>query len=207
MRITPLLALGLLAIHLAVAPARAETRTYRFVPDGSLPYAASCGECGLPYLGAKSDIAGTFTVTFDQQAGTGSLVALDDQLVNFFDLIWTPTGSELQPPDQPPTGGVIPSYFPDLHPPLEGSLVVDGDVLRLTGDGSRQTPQGTLIGWPTYVISMTGDQATFSMDVPILDYAITVTNAAAVLVPEPAAWTAIPVAVAFLLRRSRVRSS
>jgi len=76
--LAPIAAIALLAASTTAA----ELRTYKFVADGSLPYSASCGECGPPHLGARSDLSGTFTVSLDSSASKGKLLTLNDQLVN-----------------------------------------------------------------------------------------------------------------------------
>jgi hypothetical protein len=195
------LALGLLALPLSAAPASAgELRTYQFVPDGSLPYAASCGECGPPYLGARADVSGTFTVMLNEAAGTGSLVALDDQLINYFSIISTPSGPELQPGVAPDLGIIPPWSVYEL--PLAGKLTSAAGALTLTFD-SGQPPGGVLIGEPLYQIVMSGKAATFNMDLPIIDYTIKVTNAAAVQVPEPSSCRPLLFAATLLFRSRR----
>lgn len=180
-----LLLAGIVGVHISTSALAADIRTYRFIVDGSLPYSASCGECGPPLIVARADIDGTFTVALDFNANSGTLLALNDSLVNFFNVLTSPSGPVLEPGDDPGSG-IIPAYFPSLQPPLEGSLVIEGDTVRLFSDGSRIGPDGAVIsGFPSYVISMTTDEATFSMEVPIIDYFITVENAAAVrVVPE-----------------------
>src|SRR5688572_882765 len=121
----------LVGIHLSTNAAfSVELRTYQFSIDESLPYAVSCGECGLPYLGARADIAGTFTVALDRDAGTGTLLNLNDQLVNVFDLLQSPNGPVLSPAD--PTQwnvGIIPPWTPEYAPPLEGVLSADNNTI------------------------------------------------------------------------------
>jgi hypothetical protein len=161
-----------------------EFRTYDFTADESLPYSVSCGECGPPFLGARADIDGTFTVALDPAAGTGTLLALNDRLVNVFDHLLSPTGPKFEPADPLEWQvGIIPPWTPNYHPPLEGVLSVDGDVLRLISDGSRPIAGGTsVVIVPSYTITMQGDQATLSMDVPIMDWYITVDDVRAQLV-------------------------
>jgi hypothetical protein len=66
---------------------------------------------------------------------------------------------------------------------LEGVLSFDGDVLRLISDGSRPIAGGTsVVIVPSYTITKQGDQATLSMDVPIMDWYITVDDVRAQLV-------------------------
>jgi hypothetical protein len=160
----------------------AELRTYRFIPDGSLPYSASCGECALPYLGATSDIAGTFTLSLDFLTSTGTLVDLDENLVNYFNILASSAGPTLDPAPAPyPT--IVPPWASDPGLPLTGSIDVTGfDAFVLSSD-ELQLP---------YSVAVAGDQAKFSMTVPISDFFITVTDAMAVQVPEP---TSILIAV------------
>jgi hypothetical protein len=60
----------------------------------------------------------------------------------------------------------------------------------------------------SFVIRMSGESATFSMDVPVFDAYPTVTNAAAALVPEPGTWRLAVVGTcgASLVRRRRVEN-
>jgi hypothetical protein len=162
-----------------------ELRSYQFTVDGSLPYAVSCGECGLPFLGARADIAGIFTVALDRDAGTGALLDLNDQLVNVFDLLLSPNGPVLSPADPAEWDvGIIPTWTPEYAPPLEGALSVDNDTIYLISDGMRVNAEGTSIRIvPSYTIAMQGDQASLSMEVPINDWFITVTEAPAIRIP------------------------
>jgi len=147
---------------------------YRFVPDGSLPYSASCGECGPPYIGATSDIAGTFTLSLDFDAHTGTLVGLNDSLVNYFNILASPSGPILEPAT-PVNGGIIPPWASYFAPPFEGSLEFSSGGFTLSSDD---------LGNP-FEIAVSGTDASFNLIVPIDDYFITVTNAPAVQVPEP----------------------
>jgi hypothetical protein len=153
----------------------AELRTYRFIPDGSLPYLASCGECALPYLGATSDIAGTFTLSFDFLTSTGALVDLDENLVNYFNVLESSTGPTLDPAPAPyPT--IVPPWASDPGLPLTGSIDVTGFEAFVLSSDEFELP---------FSVAVVGDQANFSMTVPISDFYITVTDAMAVQVPEP----------------------
>jgi hypothetical protein len=69
-----------------------------------------------------------------------------------------------------------------LEPPLEGQLTVEGNALQLISDGWRPIGNGGFQSMPPYTITMTGNQASFNMVVPIDDYYITVTDAPAVQV-------------------------
>jgi hypothetical protein len=178
-----------LAAVLALTPAlAAEMRTYRFAPDGSLPYNLSLGESGGPVIGLAADVNGTFKVLLDLAAGKGTLVELNDQLVNVHERMMTESGFVLTAAPSIQGERIIPSWLPTYQPPLEGTLTMEGDELVLSFNGQKPAPNG--MGFATitsFVIRMSGENATFSMDVPVFDAYPTVTNAAAVLVPEPQA--------------------
>lgn len=207
-RFIVLLAVAAMFMLAALPVDGAEIRIYRFVPDGSLPYRASCGECGPPYAGARADIEGTFTVALDRIAGIGTLVALDDRLVNEFDEIYTYPGTTLKPRDETfPNSGIIPAYLSSYEPPLDGVLTAQAGQLILSSDGIRLSSDGQFYSIVTsYSIAMDGVQATLSMTVPIDDYYITVTNAMALqIIPEPSAqWLAVMgVPALFRFRRTQ----
>lgn len=164
-----------------------EFRTYRFVADGSLPYSASCGECGPPYMGATADVYGTFTVALDSATSQGTLVSLNGELTDYFNILSSPTDPILQPSVPPAHWGIIPAYASYFDPPFDGSLEVAGSSLIFSSSGWKPTPdgQGFLIA-PVTKITMQGNEATFDMTVPIMDYSIIVTSARAILIPEPA---------------------
>jgi hypothetical protein len=173
---------GLVAWQLAICgEVLAEIRTYRFVVDGSLPFSASCGECGPPVAGHRADIEGTFTVSFDREAGTSALLSLDDRLVSVFATLYSQSGLVLEPAEWPAeNSGIIPAYIREYEPPLQGLLRVEEDTLRLTSDGVRPIENGSYRIVPSYDITLNGDEASFNMGVPIIDYWITVTDVAAV---------------------------
>jgi hypothetical protein len=187
--------LAVLAVLTASSPglAEPEVRTYRFVPDGSLPYNVSCGECSPPFLGARADVAGTFQLQFDLAAETASLDILDDQLVNYFDVVSSPSGPLLVPGAPPNNAGIIPSSFSELEPPYGAGLEIhiSGDPISFYSN----------FGDPvSFNIFMTGNEATFNMVVPIDDFYITVENAKAVRIPE--ATTAVLALIAIAARMS-----
>lgn len=202
------LRLLIIAASTAASAMAAETRTYEFLVDGSKPYTTSCGECGGGIVGTRADVTGTFTVTFDVQAGTGSLVGLNDQFVNFQLIVAANGGTYSVPVTEPITYGMLPPYLGPLGQlPLDGVLTREGDVLRLTSDGTRPLPGGGLaLGFPAYAITMTGRRATFAMDIPIIDNGTTVKAIQATLIPEPgaAAFAAFAI-VAGSLRRQAAR--
>jgi len=181
----------------------AEIRTYQFVPDGSLPYAVSCVECFAPFIGVQADIEGKFTVSLDLDAGTGTLLALDTRLVNVFQILVSSTGPILGPAGElgDVSTGVIPAYLPIYQPPLDGLLTSDDGTLRLVSDDLLSSPDVTsTASGPSYQIAMHGDHASFSLTLPVDEYAITVSNALAVwVIPEPGAGTLILTAFVLLL--------
>lgn len=180
---TPFLAAIALFSLIAATTTAEELRTYHFVPDGSLPYSASCGECGPPHLGARSDIQGSFTVSLNLAASKGTLLALNDQLVNYFDLLSSPTGPVLQPSSA--NFGIIPDFASYYDLPIEGSIEYAGDALILKSSGYEPTPDG--MGFrivPSFSITIQHGAAVFDMHVPIIDYPITVSGASAVQIPE-----------------------
>jgi len=97
-----------------------EVRTYQF--SGTEPvYTLSCGECGAPPYETRAGIEGTFQVALDFANGTGELVSLDAQLVNFEGLFPIAGGWEWQP-----FGGsrtfLSESYLSNYRPPVSGIL-------------------------------------------------------------------------------------
>ena len=173
--------------------AELEIRTYRFVPDGSLPYSVSCGECAPPIVGARADIAGTFTIQFELAAETVSFDALNTQLVNYFNLVTSP-GAPTLVPGTPPNFGIIPDFASEYQPPYRSGLEIhiSGDPITMDSDPGAS---------PSFFLFMTGNQATLSMVVPIDDYYITVGAAKAVLISEPATVFFALIAVPWLSRR------
>jgi hypothetical protein len=173
--------------------AELEVRTYQFVPDGSLPYSVSCGECAPPILGARADIAGTFTIQFNLAAETVSFDALNTQLVNYFNLVMSP-GAPTLVPGTPPNFGIIPDFASEYAPPYGSGLEIhiSGDPITMYSDPGAS---------PSFFIFMTGNQAKLSMVVPINDYYITVDTAKAVLIPEPATLLFALIAASWLTRR------
>lgn len=156
-----------------------EIRTYQLIADGSLPYYVSCGECGPPMIGARADIEGTFTVNIDRQTGTGTLLNLEERLVNRFHVLASDSGTTLEPFDATEDwlSEVIPSSAWTLQPPIDGLLTIDGDTMHLASDGRRYNPDGSINSIGTsFVIEMTADRALFSMAVPIDDFAGEVTG-------------------------------
>ena len=113
-------------------PKSAHTVSCRMAPS---PYASSCGECGPQLIDARSDVAGTFTVSLDPATSTGKLLALDSHLVNYFQILASGTGSRLQPivPEHDP--GIIPPYVTEYQPPLQGMLGISGNTFTLSGTG------------------------------------------------------------------------
>jgi hypothetical protein len=159
----------------------AEIRTFQFVVDGSLPYHVSCGECSGPSYVTVADVEGTFKVSLDRESGTGALLSLDDRLVNVFDVLYSDSGPVYEPAEWAgENSGIIPAWISDWQPPFEGQLTVEDNTLRLISDGRRPLENGGYQTVLPYTITMTGNQASFSMVVPIIDHWITVTDAAAV---------------------------
>jgi hypothetical protein len=157
----------------------AELWTYYFVADGSLPFNVSCGECGPPYVGARADIAGTFTILLNWENQTGGLVTLNDQLVNYHDVLWTGSGTELRLADPPKRNhGIIPPWSDFNAAP--GQFTYQDGIGRLISDGRIPLPGGAYLAGEPYDISFSQHQAIFNMDVPIMDWYITVRNAPAV---------------------------
>lgn len=183
---------GLVLLSIARPVWSAELRTYRFVPDGSLPYNASC-DCS-PHVGTKADLEGTFTIVLDKAAGTGSIVGLNDRFAQFFYVSSYNYGPILESADVSPElmdFGVIPPWARSSFVlPFEGKLSEHDGALILKSDGIRQTPNGQTVGViPPYEIVMQNNRATFDMTVPIDDYFITVSNAIGeLIVPEPNAF-------------------
>ncbi len=178
----------------------ADIRTYRFIPDGSLPYSAECGECGGSYSGASSDIAGTFTISLDFETSTGQLLDLNDTLVNYFNVLVSPSGLILEPafPNDP---HIIPSYLklflPSVaFPPFDGTLEGIHEDFVLSSDE---------VAFP-FEIRVSGTDATFNMTVPIIDYHITVTDAPALQIPEPSSGVFCLLGAAFLSRFKKGRT-
>jgi hypothetical protein len=191
----PLGAAAFAAVLAACSPCLAdlEVRTYQFVPDGSLPYAVSCGECAPPIVGARADVTGTFTIQFDLAAETVSFDALNTQLVNYFNLVMSP-GAPILVPGTPPNFGIIPDFASQYAPPYGSGLEIhfSGDPITMySGDGAA----------PSFFLFMTGNQAKLSMVVPIDDYYITVDAAKAVLIPEPVTLVVALIAAPWLSRR------
>jgi hypothetical protein len=63
--------------------------------------------------------------------------------VNVFDVLYSPSGLVLEPAEwADENSGIIPSYYPELEPPLEGQLTVEGSTLRLISDGRRPIGNG-----------------------------------------------------------------
>jgi hypothetical protein len=188
-----------------------ELRTYRFVVDGSLPFNVSCGECAPPFLGAKGDIEGTFTVAIDRSNGTGSLLQLNDHLVNAHDLLWSPNGAILQPSNPSNLDhGIIPPWDRFTEFPIPGELIVDGDILRLVSNGRKPLSSG--FGYtsiPPYTIEMQSGIAGFEMTLPTDDWYITVNSASAILVsatPEPSCLGLLIVLTALMPTRWRFKA-
>src|SRR6476660_9524169 len=124
-----------------------EIRTYQFIPDGSLPYSASCGECSASYLGARSDVAGTFTVDIDLAAGKGTLLSLDDKLVNYFLERDFGSGLVLQPTTLPTDyARIIPPWANVFHAPFAGEIHSDGTTMELSSDSFYADPGQTRPG-------------------------------------------------------------
>jgi hypothetical protein len=187
-----------------------EVRTYQFVPDGSLPYNASCGECAGTLAGARADIEGKFSVALDLEAGTGSLLSLDNKLVNYFEVHLTQNGLVQIPSAGPrPDMGIIPPWWTSSYAlPFSGTLITQGDSLVLSGSGWKLTPDGLLRSVPPFSITIDGNQASFNMQLPINDYEISVSGARAVqLIPEPSTLLLTIAALAALGVRRRKSSS
>jgi hypothetical protein len=203
-KLTTLLILTALLDLCASRASAAEIHTYRFVPDGSLPYTSSCGECGPQLLGARADVAGTFTVSLDPVASTGKLLALNSHLINYFEILASGTGSTLQPIVPDPDSGIIPPYASEYQPPLQGTLVINASTFTLTGTGLEpQTDLGARVV-PSFTITLVADHANFDIHVPISDYEITVTGAQAVqITPEPSSLLLALFAPIVLCARSR----
>jgi hypothetical protein len=182
-----LLAVAFAEMLVAGVGSAAEIRIYRFIPDGSLPYSASCGECGPPHIGAASDIAGTFTLALDFEESAGSLVGLNDRLVNYFDALASPSGPILEPAT-PLHAGIIPSWAAFFAPPFDGTLESTSSGFTLS----------SLDPAHPFEIVVSGTNASFNLTVPIDDYFITVTNAVAVQVPEPSSISIAVIPVAML---------
>jgi hypothetical protein len=164
---------------LSSASFAAELWTFYFVADGSLPFNADCGECGPPYLGARADVAGTFTILLDWENGTGKVTELNDQLVNYHDELRTGSGTELRLADPPTRShGIVPSRYTFHAAP--GQFTYQAGVGRLISDGQIFLPGGVYTMGEPYDITFNQHQATFNMDVPIDDWYITVRNAPAV---------------------------
>ena len=178
-----------IAAAFALAPARAaEMRTYQFTPDGSLSYNLSLGESGGPVIGLAADVSGRFQVWLDLAAGKGTLVELNDQLVNMHERMLTESGFVLTAAPSIQGEGIIPAWLPTYQPPLEGTLATEGDELVLSFNGQQPTADGMgFVLITSFEIRMSGNSAIFSMDVPVIDAYPTVTNAPALLVPEPQA--------------------
>jgi hypothetical protein len=176
-----------LAAVLALTPVRAsEMRTYQFKPDGSLPYKISFGETAGPVFGLRADVDGMFKVLLDLAAGKGTLVELNDQLVNMHERKRTESGMVLTAAPSRQGERIIPTWLPSYQPPWEGTLTTEGSELVLSFDGVKPMPDG--MGFALlapFVIRMSGGHAAFSMEMPVNDAYGTVTNALAVLVPEP----------------------
>lgn len=185
-KLTPLLFLAALLDLCAPRASAAEIRTYRFIPDGSLPYLSGCGECASPVLGARAGVEGTFSVSLDPATSSGQLLALDSHLVNLFTILASPGGTTLQ--RAPITGDsqIIPAWINFYAPPLNGSLTSQGNILILTGSGSEPLSNGSVRIVPSYSIAIDGDRATFNMHVPAIDEDTSVTGAQAIqITPEP----------------------
>ena len=165
----------------------AELRTYRFTPDGSLPFRAMFFPGIGNVYGSLADVSGTFTVSLDVAAGTGQLVSLNEELVNVFDLIPSPTTFQLEPVPAPNSGErIIVSSLPAKLPPLDGILEQSGDELHLFSIGAP--PTGDPVEYvPDFSIKIKDQHSTFSMALPF-ELSRSVSSAKAIqIVPEPSA--------------------
>lgn len=185
----------------------AEIRTYRFVPDGSLPFRAMFAErIGNAYA-RTADISGEFKVSLDLAAGVGTVLTLDDELVNVHDHVPNDTSSGLVPTPVPATGErFITSPDADKNPPLVGTLTNINGELHLLVVGAKFL--GDRYEFTTQIsIKMKDQQATVSMALPY-ELSRTVNGAKAVqVIPEPSAFALAAVAVPLVLSRRQRRNT
>jgi hypothetical protein len=164
-RLGPLFAIAIVAVVGQPAIAAYELWTFQFAPNGSLPY-RMFGDV----RNTRADVAGNFALRLDWIGLTGQLVELDDRLENIHDEIFTESGPVLQPTDFEWDNLQI------LHSSgakrfNEGPFTFQNGMWKVTGDG-----QGN--GVP-YTIMFDWNQASFSLEVPIIDAPVQVLNAPA----------------------------
>jgi hypothetical protein len=138
-----------------------ELWTYYFIADSSRPYFRECyGDCAVS--GTSADLAGEFSVLLDWNAGTGKLVALDDQLVNVAILGGNSSTGPLVIPTVPPSqphglfrSGVVPEF-------ATGQLTSVGDHWQLTSGVMPLPGSGGVAGMP-YNITFSLNSAALSL--------------------------------------------
>lgn len=188
---------------LSLAPtlaAGAEIRTYQFKPDGTHPYRITYGESSGPATGMIGDVSGAFTVSLDLAAGKGTLLHLDDELVNLLEIVPSPNGLTYQPKASAEGQRILSGVVPSMNLPLEGLLEAEGDELVLAFDGQKEVSEGMIALITSFAIRMKDGQATFSMEVPLIETPTTVTSASATLIPEPHSLALAALALAAVVR-------